>query len=601
MNSKQKIFFLILVLFLVSTSLKVYNLKTNTNFVARPALKYYIQASLDLFHLFDDFDFRNIAFRLFRAFNFPEGPTYIFANFLWLGFLTILKIPFTEFTLSLFAVLMGGLTTIAVFLLGNELKDIKIGFVSALFFIILPVAAGNYRYPGANSLVAPLLLLLSLLFIIRWLKKKSTIWPASLFIGLYFVSDNQYPGMFPLLFLITAYYQESRSLTQRIKKTFLKLLNWRIWIFPLVILYPMLNTWIYFGIRGDWTTSLFAHFFTQNMVSTENVGLIHFGGVQGIILACGLILTIALAISSIFGLTRLYQGKKEGFLFLWAFIYLAPWIFFLSLGTDYRIHLSQGVVPLIFLMVIMLFEIWRKKRSLRLVSLSIFLLISTFTLSSTLDYVYNVNTGLTPLVKEGLFSDVCHNSFLVNTENTTCQTPRYCYFGSDFDENWGLKTAGYFIRENTAHSDVIFSEIETASLKHYFGRPSFSNRYIWSYAGWSIEKKYSFLPQIFDKIDFIIVRACNYPAAKQHINSSFYKLATVYSNNDPVLLIFSKTKRDQVFLHTEIYDFLFDKKYGNWQSLYLEDHLPYKNIDLNRSFMTHFEEGFDKLMKEPPW
>lgn len=556
-------------IFIITLAIRLYRLKVNEVFISNDEVNTFL-ATLDLFHVFDNLSLGSIIYCIFRLYAFPYSWVLIAFNFLMISFMSIFHIPLTEYTLTFPMVVVTSLSVIIVYYIGKELCSKQTGIMSAIVIAILPLHVGISRVNLGPTGLGSTFLMLTVFLFIKYLKSDGVKfgWLTSLAFGIYLGSEHSFLGIFPVI-LYAAFIFEENDLPfkEKIMNIRRKLLNKQILLMPAILVLPMLIVWLYFVSRGHPTGGHIGHMFAK-----AKDYRFHPVALQNIVYSCGILLASFLPVAFLFGLWKTIKFKKEGILFIWSIIYLFPWFFLVIHGNAHRLYYMEGLIPLIILAVYMILsaaDFIRKKYlelTGRLFKYAVFIAIIFFTLSMTLKYVFDFEISWMPLVKRGFLSDLIPNPF---------SNPDYLetgYFnGSVIKPNWGCKTAGYYIRENTTLSVKIFTELATPNAKYYFHRKIYNSPELWHYFSADFETKLKVLAEVINAISLIVIKPYHAKLAEQYMGDSFHRIVDIFSGDKNVLCIYSREKKQHQIMRTEEYDSLFDKKYGNWESLYVED------------------------------
>ena len=149
------------------------------------------------------------------------------------------------------------------------------------------------------------------------------------------------------------------------------------------------------------------------------------------------------------------------------------------------------------------------------------------------------------------------------------QTPMYIHFGVA-GRNTGLKSAGYYLRENSNSDSVIFSDQESFVAEYYTGRKVAGTLDLFTEN--EIFENYEYHKKTSAKIDYVYLEDRDYIYLKDVvINDGFKPLVMVLRKNVLLGILYGKNVSTPVItLDATKTDALFDSKYGNIQSLYVE-------------------------------
>jgi hypothetical protein len=371
------------------------------------------------------------------------------------------------------------------------------------------------------------------------------IW-GSLFLAMYIGWDGQFLAVFPLVFFTGLAYVQGNSLTTKIKRTVDMLMKKSIFILPAISLLPHIIVWGWFVFtRKSYVDGYIGHLFLEK---TYNYAWDPFLFFEGMLLDTSLIFIIASSIAFSYGLYLFYKRSPQSLLVIWAALYLAPWLFAIQRpDTSWRIYYLMGIIPLTILVAIAILEAGSLlgktfMRKFKFVILSMLVGSIVFSmLVRSLSAAYDITLF-------GLKTDF--------------------YYGKMVRQNYGVKTAGFYARENIPLTSRLFTDSGIPVVKYYFHRMPVADKDVfYNIISSEDENKYEFLRKVVDTIDYIFVRTKNETLAQPYVEKDFYKIIDIYYRNNPVMSIYSRDKKPLMRMDVEKYDRLFDKKYGKGDAL----------------------------------
>ena len=492
----------------------------------------FLLAGLDFFHFFDEPSIENLIIYSFRLAAFGWGPFTIFVTVINVAFFSILNIPLSEFVLRLPFIFFGAISPIVAFFFVKRFHNEKSAVLSALLVTVLPIHIIQSVRPGGNWLIAATLLMASLYFFAEYAKSSgsrySVITP--FLIALYFLTDNQFLGIIPLLIFTSLLFQDRKNLFDRIKETFL-IFSPKFFVIFFLIFSPVLLQFLYYANQGTPQYGFLGHFLEKTLSPGFYVfyilGLLkdYLGGA----------LLLLLPFSLLTGLYSAIRLEKKSIFFIWFLVYSIPYFFLLPPSLTgpgmYLIGAAFSSTILASILLTDLFDFIRKKtNNLRIHFLSPFadflLIIVTFSYFFTPTYVAN------------------------DLENSAGR---------------GLRTAGYFIRENFSEEVLILTDFEPSVARIYFGREPIAEYDL------SLSEFRDFFNRTAEKADLIVLSETAYLNLKDELPQAQSLAAVVKRENKDLLFISSKNGKNSIQqLDVNEYDILFTEKYGNYASLYSE-------------------------------
>lgn len=492
-------------------------------------------ATLTALNLLSFSEFRNIVHYFGFVFSIFYGFMAPLLIAIGVGIASILHINITEKAAFFPITLIGSFVPFVAYFLVKELSDKRAALIAAAFIAVWPEHIALSKIISGSELVGPTLLVLAVFMCIIYFKG-SGISPffVSIVLAAYIGSENQILGFFPLLLFLAFIYTK-----QNLHLLINRLINWRLWIFPILVLIPFVIIEIYFFYLGKPFSGFLLRFLTRR----GEWGFYLFDLIIFLKQNCGWVLLVFFLLGIIYGVFRLLKLEEDSILVIWLIIFATPWIFLVSFrDTLVRAYLSQMTFPLIFLLSIALSKIKLKIGNFKAgYILAFFIFISTFAVS--MNYVFDAKLW------QAKISDV---------------DPRligYPYGTGPKGPNLGFKTMGYYVRENIGLEGNIFTDIRPQITRYYMHRELFA---IYNE---SVEDKLRYFLAVKKRTSFVILQNQYLPNFKPYLEE-FKLVAEIKTGNQTMLSIFSRGKQDFEVLQTEVYDPLFDKKFGNIKSLY---------------------------------
>ena len=405
-------------------------------------------------------DISELATQLFRYFNYPWGWTSLIGTTIVTFILVLFHIPITEFTINIAGVIIGLLSIISLYLLCIILTEKRmIAFFSALLLAILPIHVALSRSVTVNNMYSTALFFLTLFFFISYYRKneeekkqsKKNLIFGMISLGFYLGADNQFPGILPVLFVGGLLFYNQKKLFQRMIGVLRTFFNKYLLLFFCVNI-PLIFGAIYLAQKGLFRSSYLNLFHSKSLIWS----FYYTDFFRALYDDAGPVFVVIFVISFIYNMGcviwKKEQRKARIFVFIWFTITVFPWLFLLSSKIAwFQLYIMQPLSCLVILSALFFHDILKgisamQKRWCRTaaqgISVIIFSSILIFTLASTSNLVYNTN-----------------------------------YFGWQFSpifgqvgENIGIKTIGYYVRENTPHESTIFVDVESFVGQYYFDR-----------------------------------------------------------------------------------------------------------------------------------
>ncbi len=480
-------------------------------------------ASLNIFNVFQASG-QGAFLHIFRFLAFPWGYVNILVNSVNISLLSFFGAPLTEFTLFFPFVVLGSASIFLVYLVGKEIMNEKAALIASAIFAFMPFQI-MHSVRNLNLVPPAFLFLLTIYFLTKHFKNRDSKKFALLSafsLAMYFSSDNVFLIMFPALFFLGFFFSTGRDLASRIRGIF----NRRfigIIILTLVLLLPLLLVQAYFVFTGNLTQGFWGHLFEGK----AKPGFFLLGFLYLFSSYSGIVFTLFLLPAVIFALKEFKSREKDFFLalflvssFIWVFV--VP-----NTQTIVRNYMYHSAIAAAFLVGFFLERID-----------------SHFVLKKRFYWTAPALVAL--IVSFALFG-----GFLG-------------LVGTVLDKNTGVKTAGYYARENIAQGEAVFTDQDPTIARYYFHLDTLA-----VYDSHSADL-WGYFDSVKEKTSFIIVEAKNREEAENRMGSAFSKTAEIFYGGKPVMFIYSKEKLPLRRMNSEDFDKLFDKKYGKIESLLTE-------------------------------
>lgn len=528
-------------------------------------------AALDIFHMFDiPFSFMNlihIAFRIFAAGWGYLGNMLGFASML---LLSVFHIDFTETLLILPYAIVSLLIPFYSYKIAKLLFNEYVAIISAALIAVMPGLAAFSR-TNATQIINYVLFLMTIYYFLVYFsskgKKARYLAPACL--GLFISND---PAFLPVLLALPLI---SFNYISGLCKTFLKkafgsirpFFRPHIFFTTLIFSSPLIIINAYLFLAGK---------AGQGLVSHIMVKLTHGGFYYEIfwytIPYAGMLIFVLILVSILSSYKLFKKGKdnKTGMgsriLMYLSIPYALPWLFIMKPAPWHVGLYIYFIIPLVILGVSLIHG-YLKRRNLSAISYLLFIAMFIVTFFTAFISINNYNT---PSFKNLYPALMGSNGY---------------YYGELLGFNRGFKTAGYFVRENTAPNELFFSDCPSRVMRYYIGRNPGKYTYITSYEGTDQIRRY--FNEVSDNVSVVIIedRRMDFymnPVSNPNTDidafmkllpeKGFFYSAKVVEGNETRLHIFTRKNTEFKVLDTRIYDPLFDKKYGNWEDLYLVDY-----------------------------
>jgi len=521
---------------------------------------YLFQNSLKPLTFLLNYSFSNYAAELFRFFNFNWGWGTLAISTVSNFFLYLFKIPITELTYKIPYILVGTWTVYFVYLFGKELKNKQVGLYAALIMAIYPTYVSLSRSGGVNTVPSTFFFFLTLYLFLIYFKEGKYKGLAFFSLGLYFCTDLQSYGILPLVFVLGLMFRYKNGIIKscfNLTKELVFSLSALFFFIPTV---PVILAALYLVSKGLLQNSYLLHIFQKS----GYFGFFLYNFSYVIFLNAGPFLFVLFAIGILYCIIRTYKlpgDKAIIFVIFWFFLHIIPWIFIVipssTVVSDYIIHPTSALIFLSALFLTDLSKVLKKNKLFLFVILIVLILPTLFVISAvvykTIPFYENYNLAYVDTDR--------------GTEMYIYGVPLGVHRGIVRD-NTGIKSAGYYIREISDENVVIFSDQESFVTEYYVGRTVAGQLDLFGEE--EILESYQKLSSEFD-ISFVYLEEKDYPNLRNIIESDgFDKIVFITQDDEVIGTLYAKEYKDPIVLDIEITDPLFDNKYGNLQSLFVD-------------------------------
>lgn len=560
------------ILFLIALGVRLYNFRLGQVFISSDEVYFFQYAIKPLSLLFTP-SIENIATELFRFSNFSWGWGTLIWSTISSAVMTAFGMPITELTINLPYVFIGVGTVILTYFLGKEIEGKTFGFIAAFFIAIFPSYVGATRSISGNIVGVFFFFLSIILFLIYFKTKKELCKKvAYVAIGFHVITDNQAPGLFFVILYASFLYCAEKKFLPRLYCSIKQIISGKGVLFSFLIVSPTLLATLYLTQKGMITHSYLNLFHSKPI----ELNFYFFETLQTIYDNIGAALFIFLIIGLFYYLVTLMMRKrsKESTLFLFFFIfYSIPW-FFLVVPTSVTLrgYNAYMIIAIIFL--------------------------TTYFITDALAYIQTRKTAFGKVTLTMIGASVL--LFLLLYTGLALSSAVYAqdYLGVHLPiaivgavgENNGIKTAGYFVREHLPSNAVIFADQEVFVSEYYFGRQvvgdldlsasataSLFQQLIEQGDNYNAYKKYLHQPEKKEysgSITYVFITEQNVPLYREVLHSTGFAPIMYVTKGNAVIATLYQKKQEQnaniVVWEIEEYDSLFDDKYGNVQSLFVD-------------------------------
>lgn len=549
-NSLFHLFFL----FSLALSIRLYNARTGDVFVSGDEA-YLFQYSLKPLHLFYNPSLEYFFTELFRFFNFPWGWGNIFLSTLNIVILSLLKIPITEFTITFPYTIIGSLTIVIAYLLGKELHGKRFGLIVGVLLTFLPYHVISSRTIIGNVISGLFFFFLCFFFFIKYFKTNKEKFKniGYLFLGYYLITENQAAGIIIVLLVASFFFSEKRNIIQRFIESIKSLISLSGIFLALLSILPTFAAGLYLLLKGLGQQSFL------NLTHSKPIALGFYilDTFKSIHASAGTPLFFLLLTGLLYYilLVCIKKQQKESTIFFLSFLfYSIPWLFIIIPYSAFVIngyHLYM-IITLLFLAAYFVEDCFLCYKNIK---------------TPTFKIVYST-------LLLGIFSFIIlYTSLVILSEIDIKEhgVPLTYIAANTQGKNNGIKTVGYYIRENTPTDTVLFADVELFVAEYYFGRTSI--------AAFDLkpEESLNLFSTVVEskKIDYIFISKENVPLFEEVIQQeTFYP--TVYAFQDDTIkgILYKKGEtgafKEVLYLDIEKYDRFFDEKYGNVLALFVD-------------------------------
>ncbi len=549
----------IFIILAIALSLRLYDFRQGEVLVSSDEV-YLFQNSLKPLTFLLNYSFSNYSAELFRFFNFNWGWVTLSFSTVFSFILTLAGIPFTEQTINFPYVLLGTATIYLVYLLGVEFRNVRTGLIAALIFAVYPVHVSTSRSIGLIGIVAAFFFLLTIYLFIRYFKENKYKNTAFFSLGIYFAADFQFYGLLPILVILGFVIGGKKTVFLNFLFVVKKLFSKSAFFF-FVPTAPIFLSALYLYSKNFAHNSYLVHIFQKS----SYFGLFFFETLYDFYANAGPALFILFAAAAIYSIAKLFSknADKNNFaLLLWLIINLIPWIFIVNRNDtvvyEYVMHPTSALIFLSALFIDELFNFLKSN------FLKFIILISV--LIPTLIFTFWVVFFVSPLSVDPSVPDdfiLSHQDVVVPIFNTTA----HIHFGVK-GRNTGIKSAGFYLRELSDKNRTIFSDHESFVTQYYTGIEALGN--LDTFKDEQIISDFLKLVK-YGEIDYVYFEKNHHYLWADILNQKGFSPEVLITDKSKLLgVLYSKNNLKPVSFEVRTVDKLFDKKYGNLQSLFVD-------------------------------
>lgn len=533
-----------IILFVLAAALRLYRFRAGETFVSSDEV-WLFQYSIKplIAFLSPETSVAFIGEQLFRFSNFSWGWGFLFVSTLNVLFLTLLHIPITEVTIILPYVMVGSACAVVAYLLGRLLKNKTCGFIAGAMVALTPVHISVSRSIGSNAVAASLFFLLSLFFLIKYLKTKTKKdkFIAYAVVGYYISTDFLFYVTIPVMLLAGLFYSK-KTIIEYLKDIFL---TKALFLVALISL-PTILSAIYLVKKGLTFNTYFLHPFTKE----SYMGFFLDSFSERLLFNFGTGLFILSVLGFCYSVWRVLKFKDKDccFLLVWFAMTTLPFIIIVNPKYTFTsLYILHAMLSITFMAAIFLSDFFEKVLVIKNKFTRITLILTTSIILCVILLNTITITAISVFGVDGFQSRAAYT---------------FGYTG----QNSGIKTAGHYFRENVSSDENVFVDTELFVGQYYLGREVLGDLDL---AGQQILDKYYELKLNSTRIDWITLEKSNTDLFKEELKKEHYAVCTrIMKNGKLVREIFRKGSCSVVDLKTEETDLLFDKKYGNIYSLF---------------------------------
>ena len=464
-----------------------------------------------------------------NIFSWDYGWPLYTLDYVYLRGLQALGLPICEATLALPTALLGCLNCLLIYLLGARFGSRRAGLIAAALLAVMPLWVGRSRSVGGAEACSGFLFLLAALQITHYLEQPSRKrqWLAGLCLGVYLCGDVQVAIGATVLLLLTMLWPKTEGY-QGVRGWLRLVLTPGTLLPPLLLFAPYVPVYAYalkLGYRDQ------TYLGTMLAEHHADLGFHLSAFLHDLALNTGFLplLLTPLAIHALRG--RLGDGRLR-WLLIWIALTALP---FLVAVTDkvtqasgYHEHLIAGLALLLGL-------------------------------AATSVRPRAVGHALAAAAVLGALFFTCAGVLRLGPLTQYWPSEKIPYGG--LTPNNGMKTAGYWVRQNVPASEKVFSAHDPAVSAWYLGRDPMIGGY-----GYGMERAGSFL-KAKDQVGTAVIsgQQDQYPPSL-FAGNGFPGRIIVRSGGREVLSIYTR-KPLQQSLDTEQYDPLYTQAYHTSQAI----------------------------------
>ncbi|MFH1453835.1 MAG: glycosyltransferase family 39 protein [Armatimonadota bacterium] len=530
---KRYLFYILIIAFL----LRVYKCRINVDFSSGDEAGFVLSAVYWV-KLFKCGGLPEFVKTFYRIASVTWGYGYQMVVFINILILRLFNITLNEFTLTIPYILMGTADCLLIYLLVKELYNKYAGIFASLILAVSPWHILCSRTAGNHAVPVFLLLAALYFFVISLktkLKEKKYYIPASVFMGLYIISDGQFPAFVMLVFVIAYLFTRNTNNLEFLKYVF----NRKILAFPVLFMLPVIFIQIYLILINKAVYGYLGHYFEKN----SKLGFYLLDVLTYLKYNCGILLLILFITAFFYALNKLKRLEPVSCAYFMLALYAMPWLFLIPKeSTMVQTYLFPIELSLIILAGVFIADIAKYVKGYNIVNALVLTAVIIITLFySASIYNYKIMTDELVLYNTGLLP------------------------------NYGVKTAGYFIRQNYTEDKnlKVFTDLEPPLGKYYF-----SDFKILSDFDINRDNKEELI-DLFNKYryraDIAAVTLPSYLTLKDELNKEGFKLSVIVTDHYRVIfMVMDKKTKMPVISSVEQYDRMFDAKYGNLKGLFCE-------------------------------
>ena len=327
-----------------------------------------------------------------------SSHTWLHQGPLWTYFLSLafLLFSFNPLSGAYITIFFGGLSIILIYILGKEIRDEKLGLITALLYSVSPLVVFYSRFPYHTSLI-PFFVLLLLFFLFRWIKEKLAYFPLIILVfGLLYNLELATFSLVISVILVEIYglfkkKQWAIGIFNR-KTIFFSFVSFLISMLPILV-YDLQNGFKQTLVFSGWIIYKPIAFLlnssgTFSIEKLSNLLKFLLQNLNSLLFSLPSIFSILLLMSSVAFLIYLRKRERqsEGLSLLILLLFL---VFFSTLTLLVNMTVSDAYLPMFFPMIIILisffvYSLFKIARAIAFMLIFIFLVLSLWT-----TYKYN--------------------------------------------------------------------------------------------------------------------------------------------------------------------------------------------------------------------